>query len=239
MREPDRHALNNAGDLIEGTGEISDAGVTVINSGTINANSSAGIGTLTLSGSGGVTNTGTLEATNGGHLDVFGAIGGAGQLKIGAGSEVELGSATSESSTFLGASNAKLRIDSPTTKAYTGVINSFAVGDILELGNTDATSATPTLSGANTVLTVDLSGGGHLTYTLAGDLTHDTFGVTHTGVDSDISITGTQTAFAQTYPLLTDPVTSSIVESNGVFGARGGAQSAGPLDLAAAHNPHG
>jgi hypothetical protein len=223
-------------DVIEGTGEIGNGPVTVINSGTIDADSSAGIGTLTLTGDGGVTNTGTLEATGGGHLDVFGAIGGAGQLKIGAGSEVELGSATSENSTFLGASNAKLRIDNATTHAYSGVVNSFVSGDILELGSTNATKATPTsFNGTNTTLTADLSSGGPLTYTLAGDLTADTFKVTHVNGDSDIAIK-TTAAFERAHSLLWDPMGSSFVGSSDVMG--GYHSRSAELDLAASTYGH-
>ena len=49
-----------------------------------------------MNGSGVVTNTGVFEATAGGYLDVADALGGAGQLKIGANSTVELGGATSD-----------------------------------------------------------------------------------------------------------------------------------------------
>ena len=160
--------LTNAGDVIEGTGTIGTNGhLTVINDGMIDANISAG--TLTLSGTDALTNTRVFEATNGGHLDVAGALAGAGKLEIGASSEVELGGLTSEVATFLSASAAKLRIDNATTTSYGGVLDLFAKGDILELGNTNATSATPTLkNGANTTLTVDLSRGGKLLYTLEG-----------------------------------------------------------------------
>ena len=103
--------LTNAGDVIEGTGTIGTNGhLTVINDGMIDANISAG--TLTLSGTDALTNTRVFEATNGGHLDVAGALAGAGKLEIGASSEVELGGLTSEVATFLSASAAKLRIDS-------------------------------------------------------------------------------------------------------------------------------
>ena len=133
--------IANAG-LFEKTGGTGTSVVTpsINNTGTIEVSS----GTLDLQGA--VTNTGTLEATSGGHLDVASALSGTGQLKIGAGSEVELGVATTENSTFLGTSSAKLRIDNATTTAYTGTIGSFVLGDVLELGNTDATEATPTFN---------------------------------------------------------------------------------------------
>ena len=187
-------------DTIEGTGVIGNGSLTLTSSGTIDADSSAGTGTLTVNGSGAVTNTGTFEATAGGYLDVADALGGAGAVKVGANSTVELGGATSENATFLSATAATLLIDNATTAGeYSGVLNSFAVGDILELGSTDATSATPTAyNGTDTTLTVDLSSGGPLTYTLAGDYMSDKFSVALVGSNSEI----TDPAFAEAATLL-------------------------------------
>jgi hypothetical protein len=162
-----------------------------------------------------------FEATSGGILDVAGAITGkGGSLEIGAGSEVELGGATSQASTFL-ASSGKLSIDNATKTTYSGVINSFVSGDILELGSTNATSVTPTKNGVDTTLTVDLSSGGPLKYTLAGDLSADTFNITHVGGNSDISIAATA-AFGEAHSLLRDPMGSSFADSRGVIGASNG-----------------
>jgi hypothetical protein len=192
--------------VIEGTGTIGNLGsLALSNGGTIDANSSAG--------------TGVFEATNGGTLDVAEAFAGkGGAIEIGAGSTVELGGATSQASTFLGASSAKLGILNATKTTYTGVINSFVSGDILELGNTNAISATPTKNGVDTTLTVDLSSGGPLTYTLAGDLTADTFNITHVGGNSDIAI-ATAAAFERAHSLLRHPMGSSFVGSSDVVGA--------------------
>jgi hypothetical protein len=211
--------LTNASDVIEGTGIVGNGSLALSNGGTINANISGG--TLTLNGTGGITNTNVFEATNGGILDVAGAITGkGGTLEIGAGSEVELGGATSQGSTFL-ASSGKLSIDNATTTKYSGVINSFVSGDILELGNTNATIATPTKNGVDTTLTVDLSGGGSLSYLLAGNLTADTFSVTHVNGDSDIAI-ATTAAFEHAHSLLRDSMESSFADSRGVIGASNG-----------------
>ncbi len=68
--------LTNATDVIEGTGTIGAGSLALSNSGTIDANISAG--TLLLNGTGEITNTGLFEATNGGILDVAGAIAGTG-----------------------------------------------------------------------------------------------------------------------------------------------------------------
>ena len=108
------------------------------------------------------------------------------------------------------------------------------------LGNTDALSATPTKDGSNTTLTVDLSGGGTLTYTLAGNLTGDAFSVTNVGGDSDIAIK-TTAAFGEAHSLLWDPIRSSFVGSSDIMG---GYMSRGAeLNLAAwnvtVHGPGG
>ena len=132
-----------------------------------------------------MTNDGIFEATNGGTLDVTSAITGSGELLVQASSEIELGGATSETTTFLGA-DGTLKLVTPSN--YSGTISGFAVGDTLDLGITNVTTATPTADGANTTLTVDLSGGTPLTYTLAGDYTGDTFTVTHSGADSLITV---------------------------------------------------
>jgi hypothetical protein len=233
--EDDGETLTNA-DTIEGIGIIGNGSLALTSSGTINANSSAG--TLTLNGTGGITNTGVFEATAGGHLYVDGALSGAGQLKIGANAEVELGGATSENTTFLSATAATLLIDNATTTTYAGVISSFAKGDILELGNTDATKATPTFNSGpdTTTLTVDLSSGGPLVYTLAGNLSSDTFGVTVSGSNSSIAITA-DPAFEEAASLLGGHTASPFVESSGVFGASNTAGSA-QLNLAGSLHAH-
>ncbi len=227
--------LTNANDVIEGTGTIGAGALALSNGGTIDANISGG--TLTLNGTGGITNTSVFEATSGGILDVAGAISGkGGALEIGAGSEVELGGATSQAATFLpGASSAKLSIDNATKTTYSGVIHSFVSGDILELGSTDATTATPTADGVDTTLTVDLKTGGPLVYTLAGNLTRDTFSVTHVGSDSDIAIK-TTAAFGEAHSLLRDPMGSSFVGSSEVMG--GYRSSSAELNLAASTYGH-
>ncbi len=230
--------LTNTNDTIQGAGLMGDnAALAIDNKGTIDANSSGQ--SLNLGqGGGGLTNTGTFEATGGGHLFAAGALGGAGQLEIGASSEVELGGNTSENTTFLSATAAKLRIDNATTTTYSGVLNSFAKGDILELGNTNATTATPTsFNGTDTTLTVDLSSGGPLLYTLAGNLTGDTFSVTHSGSDSDIAI-ATTAAFEQAFSLLGNPMGSSFIGSSGVFGASGGTPGSAELNLAGSAHAH-
>ena len=60
--------LNN-GDTISGAGHIGNGQMTLVNSGTINANQSAG---MVIQASGGLTNTGTLQVAVGDTMHVFG-----------------------------------------------------------------------------------------------------------------------------------------------------------------------
>ena len=85
----------------------------------------------------------------------------------------------------------------------------------------------------DTTLTVDLSSGGPLTYTLAGNLTGDTFSVTHVGGNSDIAI-ATAAAFGEAHSLLRDPIGSSFVGSSDVMG--GYHSTSAQLNLAAWNN---
>jgi hypothetical protein len=63
------NTLTNADNTIQGTGIIGNGGnLTVVNGGTIDANTS--VGSLTLSDAGGTTNNNLLEATNGGTLAI-------------------------------------------------------------------------------------------------------------------------------------------------------------------------
>ena len=113
---------------------------------------------------------------------------------------------------------------------------------------------TSRFNGSNTILTVDLSSGGPLTYSLAGNLTADNFIVTlvNNGTDSDITIgTGELTISAparvavgvgQPDPIAgvgiaESPTTSSetftvtLSDSDGVLAATGGTQSNGGKTL--------
>ena len=103
----------------------------------------------------------------------------------------------------------KLRIDYPSTANYTGTIGDFGGSDILELANTDATGVTPgTFDGATTTLTVNLNGGGTLTYTLAGDYSSDTFTLAHVNdnADSDIALSAIITGT----PAITAPASATV-----------------------------
>jgi hypothetical protein len=70
--------LNNVNNLIQGTGELGQNGMSLINqgAGVVNANVSGG--TLLLDGGGLVTNHGLMEATNGGILEIINNLNNAG-----------------------------------------------------------------------------------------------------------------------------------------------------------------
>src|SRR4029077_12291387 len=55
-------------ETIQGSGNIGDAQMALVNSGTINANNGIGSNTLIIQVSNGATNTGTIEATLGSNL---------------------------------------------------------------------------------------------------------------------------------------------------------------------------
>ncbi len=73
------------------------------------------------------------------------AVGGSGQFLVQAGSEVDLGGATSEATTFIG-QNGTLKLDTPSN--YNKGTISGRRGHTLDLGNTTAISAVPTADGA-------------------------------------------------------------------------------------------
>ena len=181
--------LINVDNTITGAGDIGNGQMSLDNQagGTIDADQSTPL--LIQPNGGGVTNDGTLEATNGALLDIASAVNGAGQLRIGAGSEIELGGATSENAEYLG-STGTLRIDNPQSTSYSGVISGFGTGDVLELAGTNAVSADPTtFNGTTTEVVVTLQGGGTFSYALAGDYVGDVFSVAPSGSASDVSVT--------------------------------------------------
>jgi hypothetical protein len=202
--------LTNSGSTIEGTGIIGDGNLVLDNAGVVDATPEGGTSTLILDSSGGIVNTGTLEATNGGLLEVDSALSGAGQIAVGANSTVELGVATSENTTFLGAGST-LKLDAPAS--YSGAIAGFVVGDTLYLSGANAASATPTANGAETTLTVALSAGGSQTYTLLGQYADDTFSVTHSGSDSLVTLTRVPPGGA---PTIATPGPTPVTVSQGV-----------------------
>jgi hypothetical protein len=92
------------------------------------------------------------------------------------------------------------------------------------------------LSNGDTTLILNGSGGLTNTGTFeatAGNLTGDTFSVTHSGSNSEIEI-ATDPAFVEVYSLLNGPTASA--HSSGVFGASN--PSSAQFSLAASLHPH-
>jgi hypothetical protein len=142
--------------------------------------------------------------------------------------------------------------DSPAAgSTYASTLSNFgSSGDSLDLrGVTFVSGATASVSTSGGVSTLVVTDGGTFKFKLAG--THNAYTVTsdghggtlikdppviHHGWEGEVAWSGAQAAFAQAFSLLTDPAAPNFL---GDFGASGGVQSSGPLDLAAAHNRHG
>jgi len=201
-----------------GTGELYEQALNFTNDGTITVSNGdrfyaydnfinniagkiTGFGTV----AGALTNNGLIDAM-GGDLDVTAAITGSGRLQIESGSELELGVATGEAATFA-ATTGKLRIDYPSSANYSGTIEALAGSDILELASTNATGVTPgAFNGTTTTLTVNLNGGGTLTYSLAGNYSGDVFTLTHVNNNSDIALNAVTTGT----PTITAPASTTV-----------------------------
>ncbi len=69
-----------------------------------------------------------------------------------------------------------------------GGIGNFTAGDILELASTGVASATAAFNGTNTIVTINLSGGGTQSFTLAGNLSANSFNVANSGGYSEITL---------------------------------------------------
>src|SRR5262249_9192886 len=145
-------ALTDNGKIVLGGGTLSGGELTVGGTGVL-----TGFGTIT-----DPTNNGTLDA-NGGDLKVTTPIVGTGTLRIESASVFEIGGATGEALTFEAASG-KFRIENAASVSYTGTISGLVAGDILELANTNVTTATPiAFNGTTTTLAVSLNSGSTLT----------------------------------------------------------------------------
>ena len=207
-------AANSSGGLTVGGGATLHAGGFVLSGGlaTVSGNLTADAasisggllalaggtiqtGTLTITALGSLSGTGTIDAVvanastvlaSGGTLDIAGVVAGGGGLAIAAGAALDLGASSAEAVSFAGAGGT-LRLDAPAS--FTGTITDFAVGDTLSLKNDAAVTASASFDAAsgNSTLTVALSGGGALSFKLAGDYAGDVFTVGQTGTDSTLT----------------------------------------------------
>jgi fibronectin-binding autotransporter adhesin len=99
--------LINVDNTIQGVGVIGGGSLAVVNGGTIDANTTAGYGSLSLNGTGGISNSngttgGLLEATNGGILGIATTVNNAGgNITVGdSSSAVQLNGATIQGGTL-------------------------------------------------------------------------------------------------------------------------------------------
>ena len=113
-------------DIIQGTGVIGNGSLAMVNSGTIDANTSTGKGALTLNGSGGITNASLVEATGGGALTINTTVSGGNITASGAGSSVNFNNATIQGATLNDSAGAVLQ----TVVGTTAVLDGSTVGAI-------------------------------------------------------------------------------------------------------------
>ena len=173
-----------AGRSMADSGALQDQGLIQLGGGTL---SSSGTLAVTVTGSlvgfgtilGYLTDNGVIEA-NGGALVVQSSPTGTGQFLVDSGATLEFASSAAVSTSFNGAGGI-LQLDRPTS--YTGAINNIAVGDSIVLQGVTASSAS--ISGST--LTVNLTSGKALTYTVSGNFASFALQVSTSGGNSTIA----------------------------------------------------
>ncbi len=191
-------------ETISGSGHIGNGQMTLVNSGTINANGSAG---MTISANGGVTNTGTLEATGGATLllqnSVINNAGGTisantGTLNV-SGSTVSGGTISLTGASTLQLNSSTIHGGSTITNSSTGTIE-IASGTN-DLGGTINNSAGGTLKIDNNAV-LDLENG---TYSQLGNVQLNSTGNnTELVIEGNVTLSGgtvTMSANAANYIL--------------------------------------
>jgi hypothetical protein len=124
-------------ETISGAGQIGHGEMTLVNSGTINANQSSG---MTVYANGGTTNTGTMEATAGSTLLLYGmTVANAGGTISATGSRLQLSGATVNGGTVTLTGASLLQLTNGTVQG--GTLNNSSTGTI------EAVSGTSTLGG--------------------------------------------------------------------------------------------
>jgi T5SS/PEP-CTERM-associated repeat protein len=172
--------LNLGSSQSSATLTVSNGGAVDIGSGTttvanaVHVGSSAllqGAGTI----NGNVVDDGTVTAT--GLLEITGAVSGTtGSLVINNGATVRLDGADSQSITFAGGTGT-LVLEQPVSLA--GPLSGLVDGDVIDLVNTQATSA----SIVGSTLTVNLASGPALTYQINGPVSENGFAVQSDGAN--------------------------------------------------------
>jgi hypothetical protein len=157
------------------TNAIADSGTLSLGGGMFQAGGlSVGAGGL-LSGYGtvkdAVANAGAIRALGTGKvLDVTGAVGGGGNLQIGAGATLELGGASAQGVTYLSAGIGDLKLDAPAS--FTGMLSGLAIGDAITF--TGSTVSAVSVVGGTTI-DVTLNGATNLSYVSAASLGTEVF----------------------------------------------------------------
>jgi len=177
-------------ETISGAGQIGHGQMTLVNSGTIDANQSAG---MTLQANGGVTNTGTLEATAGATLTLAssGAINNTGGKILANTGTVQVNSSTVNGGavTLTGASTLQLN----TATVHGGTLTNSATGTIEIASGTNTLGGTINNSAGGTFkidnnATLDLEGG---TYSQLGTVQLNSSGnFTELVLDGDVTLSG-------------------------------------------------
>jgi hypothetical protein len=186
--------LTNAGNLIQGTGQIGNNGLPVINMGTINANATA---PLTVNG-GGLTNQGLMEATAGGVLQIANSVinNAAGTIEVnGPTSAVQfVNNVTIQAGTLTTANNGVLGVpagnsmtlDGSTAGALTNA-GTFTIADngtVTVLGTINNTGAIQINAVSNNTF---MSINGPVSLTGAGTVTLSSAGVVKATIDAACS----------------------------------------------------
>ena len=208
-------------ETIQGAGQIGHGVMTLVNSGTINSNQSAG---LTIQANGGVTNTGTLEATSGailalsssgtvnntggtitantGTLQVTSSIVNGGTVSLVGASALQLNSATVHGGTLINSSTGTISTVGGTS-VLGGTINNSA-GGLIEVGN-------------NT--TLDLENG---TYSQLGAVQLNSSGnFTELVIEGNATVNGTITMSANANNYILGAISGDVLTNQGTIQGAG------------------
>jgi hypothetical protein len=244
--------LTNAGNLIEGAGQISGAALSLVNNAVIrgtqatnliiNTGSRTIINTGTIENTGvgetlvesPVNNTGLLEVTKG-TLAVTGVVSGAGTVRI-SGGTADFGSILTENVTFVGATTTVLAL--ARSRNYTGQITGFSKtgASSLDLQDINFATATVSYSGTTTSGTLTVTDGTHTArIKLIGNYTAAAGTVFTLSKDA-----GTGTMVTDPTVIASRPAATALAGAIATFGAGGGSILAGvppqaPPDLMLAH----
>ena len=165
MLENNANTISGAGQIGNGNGDLTlqnDAGAQITAQG----------GALTIDS--GVINNGTMTAESGATVILNGTVSGTGSTVVDAGGTVVVGGLDQQATTFEGIGTLQITA----TGNLTGAIDGLVQGDIIDFaGNTTITATS--ISGS--ILTVNESSGGPLTYTIGGATSGEYFAVQSDG----------------------------------------------------------